>query len=104
MAPWHGGIPADRPLAARVERARPDPACRRRAAGAAPAPSPIPAGILKRDPAPRGTVNPVPPARRLVVIGASAGGVEALTRLVARLPRRLPAPVAVVLHVSPHGS
>jgi two-component system, chemotaxis family, protein-glutamate methylesterase/glutaminase len=36
---------------------------------------------------------------RVVGIGASAGGVDALTRLFARLPARLPAAVCVVLHV-----
>jgi two-component system, chemotaxis family, protein-glutamate methylesterase/glutaminase len=40
-------------------------------------------------------------AERLIAIGASAGGVEALTRLVAELPADLPAAVVVVLHVSP---
>jgi hypothetical protein len=39
-------------------------------------------------------------AERLIAIGASAGGVEALTRLVAELPAGLPASVVVVLHLS----
>lgn len=39
----------------------------------------------------------------IIVIGASAGGVEALSLLLATLPAALPASVFIVLHVSPHG-
>ena len=39
--------------------------------------------------------------KHIVVIGASAGGVEALRELVAGLPADFPAPICVVLHTSP---
>src|SRR5581483_7209360 len=41
---------------------------------------------------------------RIVVIGASAGGVEALKHVVAPLPAGFNAPVFVVLHVPPYRS
>jgi two-component system chemotaxis response regulator CheB len=42
-------------------------------------------------------------ARNIIVIGASAGGVQALQELVAGLPADLKAAVFVVLHISPYG-
>ncbi len=54
------------------------------------APIPAPASRTARD-------------RSLIVIGASTGGVEALRRLLPRLPRQLP-PIAVVQHISAHFS
>lgn len=43
------------------------------------------------------------PNHDIIVVGASAGGVEALRTLVAGLPAGLPASVFVVLHMSPDG-
>jgi two-component system, chemotaxis family, protein-glutamate methylesterase/glutaminase len=39
--------------------------------------------------------------RHLIVIGASAGGIEALRQLVAAMPTNFPAAIAIVLHTSP---
>jgi two-component system, chemotaxis family, protein-glutamate methylesterase/glutaminase len=43
-------------------------------------------------------------ANSIVVIGGSAGAVEALTRIVANLPADLPAAVFVAVHFPPHGN
>src|SRR5256885_4553560 len=42
------------------------------------------------------------PGHDIVVVGTSAGGVEALATLVSTLPPRLPAAIFVVLHISAH--
>jgi len=41
--------------------------------------------------------------RNIIVMGASAGGVQALAEVVASLPADLPASVFTVLHLSPYG-
>src|SRR5476651_350837 len=38
---------------------------------------------------------------RIVVIGTSAGGMDALTALIRQLPENFPAPVLAVMHISP---
>src|SRR5438477_11723713 len=42
--------------------------------------------------------------RDIIVVGASAGGVEAMSQLAAGLPRDLPAAVFVVHHFPPHAT
>ena len=42
--------------------------------------------------------------RDVIVLGASAGGVEALAELISFLPADLPAATFVVLHIPPHGA
>jgi two-component system chemotaxis response regulator CheB len=42
------------------------------------------------------------PEFRLVVVAASAGGLEALITLVTALPASFPLPIAVVQHIDPH--
>jgi two-component system chemotaxis response regulator CheB len=44
------------------------------------------------------------PGHDIIVLGASAGGVEALSRVVADLPGDLPASVFIVLHIPPMAS
>ena len=41
--------------------------------------------------------------RNLIVIGASAGGIEALQKLLRKLPKNLDASVLIVLHTTSHG-
>ena len=40
--------------------------------------------------------------RDVVVIGASAGGLSALSQLVSRIPTQFPGVIFVVLHIAPH--
>src|SRR5579883_1410650 len=42
------------------------------------------------------------PLQSLVVVGSSAGGIEALATLVATLPADFPAPLVLAQHLDPH--
>src|SRR4051812_47225321 len=49
----------------------------------------------------RRNLPPTEAVRQLVVVGSSAGGIEALSRLVAGLPADFPAPIVVAQHLDP---
>lgn len=44
------------------------------------------------------------PGHDVILVGASSGGVEALSKLVSQFPPDLPASVFVVLHLSPYST
>jgi two-component system, chemotaxis family, protein-glutamate methylesterase/glutaminase len=59
-------------------------------------------GILpnvERSPLPKAAASPAAKRTTLVVVGASTGGPQAVTRLVGALPADFPVPVLVVLHM-----
>jgi two-component system chemotaxis response regulator CheB len=43
------------------------------------------------------------PVQTLIVIGASAGGIEAIKQVLAKVPADIPAAIAIVLHTGPNG-
>jgi two-component system chemotaxis response regulator CheB len=49
------------------------------------------------------SMEPETQGRDVLAIGASAGGVQALSEIIGSLPPGLPAAVFVVLHIAPHG-
>jgi two-component system chemotaxis response regulator CheB len=57
-----------------------------------------------QDAAVRPTRADQPQAGRLIVIGASLGGVAALSELVANFPASFPVPILIVLHTGSHAS
>jgi two-component system response regulator WspF len=59
----------------------------------------IGAGDKRASPLRRQAPAPLPPHRRLVVVGASAGGPVALAKVLSNLPGDFPAPVIIVQHV-----
>ncbi len=52
-------------------------------------------------PASRPAPSPSAPSQRVVLIGTSTGGPQALSYLLPAFPKNFPAPIAVVLHIPP---
>lgn len=88
-----------KPTALAIEKLREIAAEVTRAVGAAAqARTPLPSGALPVAPsvAPRGAVS-----KAILVVGASTGGPQAVTRLLRGLPPDLPVPMAIVVHLPP---
>jgi len=58
-----------------------------------------PSASLFPTPLPPRVLAPLVTRRRLLVVGTSTGGPQALTRLVALLPGNFPIPIAIALHI-----
>jgi two-component system, chemotaxis family, protein-glutamate methylesterase/glutaminase len=90
---------ARRPVAPRPQR----PAIATPAA--APVPAPAPAAALAPDPVPVRSRRPEAPAFRgapkIVVIGSSTGGPQALQEVIGQLPANLPVPIVIAQHMPP---
>ena len=78
-----------------------DLVARVRAAGLARAPDPLPPLPQQRPTAPPPARPSRPTRARILVIGTSTGGPQALARLLPALPADLPIPVAIALHIPP---